>query len=52
MDWPLYEALGREWQDAPPVDLLIARYLGIKPYEEPTRDPEEIYSILREFYAK
>lgn len=52
MDTPLYESLCREWKDAPPVDLLVARYLGVKPHEEATRDPEEIEGILRSFYAQ
>lgn len=52
MDHLLYAALCAEWKDAPPVDVSVARYLGIKPQEEAARDPEEIYAILRDFYSK
>lgn len=46
---PLYEALCAEWEDAPPVDIAVARYLGIKPKEKPIEDPDEIAAAINSF---
>jgi hypothetical protein len=49
LDVPLYEALCAEWEDAPPVDITVARYLGIKPKEKPIEDPDEIVAAINAF---
>jgi len=35
---PFLEALGREWTDCPPLDVMVAAYLGIKPKEKASKD--------------
>jgi hypothetical protein len=35
MDIPTLVALNRYWEHSPPVHVLVARYLGIKPPEAP-----------------
>lgn len=38
---PRYEALCRYWESHPPVHLMVAAYLGIKPKPRPLREGEE-----------
>jgi hypothetical protein len=42
MDLPKLAALNRYWDHSPPVHILVARYLGVKPKAKPA--PEQVES--------
>lgn len=43
---PRYRALWRYWADHPPVPLMIAAYLGIKPTPSTPGDPQDLLTLF------
>lgn len=46
LTWPRLNALGRYWQEHPPVHELVAAALGVKPRDKDTGSLEEIMALF------
>jgi hypothetical protein len=50
MDIPRLEAMNKYWKSYPPVHVMIAGYLGIKPESAPKKMSEaEIAELMQQF---
>jgi hypothetical protein len=46
MDWSEFEMLTDYWAEHPPVHLMVAGYLGIKPAKKKAEPSEDFVQIL------
>ena len=46
MDIPFLEDLHRAWEDCPPLDAMVAAYLGIKPKKRASQSVNELLAMF------
>lgn len=48
-DLPRLAAMNAYWKDRPPVHLMVAAYLGIKPASQSSEDAPDLMQVLEQF---